>query len=201
MVGGIEELERIEKTHLQISNLSQSLKDFLNRLREDKISLIFFILAIFSFSYGLWLSSASLSSSTHKASAKPIVVDIGGAVKNPGVYTCKQGDRVVDLIAKAGGLDSRADIYWVDSTLNKARFLVDGEKVYIPFRLPGRKLISDKISLNYATLEELDALPGIGKTTAQKIINNRPYSRPEELLQKGIVSQKVWQIIKKRISL
>ncbi len=201
MVGGIEELEQIEKTHLQMSNFFQHLKKFLKWLKEDKLSFIFLILAIFSFSYGLWLSSSTLSSKTFKSSPKPIVVDIGGAVKNPGVYTCKQGDRVVDLIAKAGGLDSRVDLYWVDSTLNKARFLVDGEKVYIPFRLPGQKLISDKISLNYATLEELDALPGIGKTTAQKIINNRPYSRPEELLQKGIVSQKVWQIIKRRISL
>ncbi len=200
MVGGIEELENLEKTRLNISHFSQSAKRNLSWLLRDPLSLILLIFAITSFAYGVWLSQNSIHHQ-HYSSTHPIVVDIGGAVKKPGIYSCQQGERVIDLIEKAGGLDKQADLYWVDSTLNKARFLVDGEKVYIPFRSAYSHLPTNKISLNYATLEELDALPGIGKTTAQKIISNRPYSKLEEVVEKGVISQKVWQMIKRKISL
>ena len=56
------------------------------------------------------------------------------------------------------------------------------------------------ISINSATLEELDQLPGIGEVTANKIIANRPYSTIEELLTKKIVNKSVYDKIKSLIS-
>ena len=58
-----------------------------------------------------------------------------------------------------------------------------------------------KTSINKATPTELDALPGVGKATAQKIIDNRPYSSINELLEKKIVSTSVFNQITDLIAL
>ncbi len=201
-IANIDELEKIEKKRFLFQDLFQDFKNWFKWLWSDKVSLILFIIAIVSLIYGLWLNWQS-QPLPYQAYHKPsqIMVDIGGAVNRPGVYYLHNGNRVIDLINKAGGLDNRADLYWTDSSLNKARFLIDGEKIYIPFKLVNRRLISDKISLNYASLAELDSLPGIGKTTARKIISGRPFSRVEEVVQKGIINHQVWLRIKNKISL
>lgn len=59
----------------------------------------------------------------------------------------------------------------------------------------------DKININSASMEELDTLPGVGKVTAQKIINNRPYQSIEELLTKKVVGKSVYEKIKDLVSL
>lgn len=61
--------------------------------------------------------------------------------------------------------------------------------------------ITEKISINQASIEELDALPGIGPVTGQKIINNRPYQNFEELLTKKVVNKSTFEKIKDLIRL
>lgn len=153
--------------------------------------------------------------STASARSRMIVVDIEGAVLKPGVYELPEGARVEDLLAKADGLTGEADSEWVAKTLNRAQFLQDGGKLYIPKKgtvqgtslgsentnpTPGSMSVSG-ISVNTASEKELDTLPGIGPVTAQKIIAGRPYQRIEELLDKKIVGQSVFEKIKSLLTL
>lgn len=126
----------------------------------------------------------------------PIVVDVGGAVRQPGVLLLPPGARVVDAVAAAGGLTAEADAL----QLNQAARLFDGAQVYVPAlgassALPPAGLsgtpstpASDSpqparglVDLNTATQAELEALPGIGATKAQAILANRPYATVAEL--------------------
>lgn len=115
---------------------------------------------------------------------KPIVVHITGAVPRPGVYALPQGARVQDGISAAGGFLAEAE----KSGINLARPLEDGEQMDIPFvegfspvvATPAEEFVptSDLININFASAEELDTLPGIGPTTAQKIIEYRETNGP-----------------------
>lgn len=111
----------------------------------------------------------------------PIVVQVDGAVPRPGVYELPEGSRVQDAITAAGGLLADADA----SGINLAARLEDGQQINIPgggtgaappelFAVPAPTAVRvDLININTASLEELDSLPGIGPTTAQKIIDYR----------------------------
>ncbi len=104
-----------------------------------------------------------------------IVVDVAGAVRHPGVYRMREGARIADAIARAGGTTRRAD----RSAINLAAPLADGMQVLVPGRgppgagAPPSSTPTGPLSLNSATLEQLDALPGIGPVTAQKILDYR----------------------------
>jgi competence protein ComEA len=108
----------------------------------------------------------------HAVKAK-LVVDVAGAVRRPGLYRLEQGTRIADAVAIAGGATARADIELV----NLAAPLADGEQVVVPRRgaaaSGGAASPSAPLDLNTASLEQLDALPGIGPTTAQKILDYR----------------------------
>ena len=109
----------------------------------------------------------------------PLICDISGEVINPGVYKLEAGARLIDLIELANGLTENADI----DKINRARFLHDGEKVYIPgfedayyeeyIESSGRVDSIHKININTASSEELETLPGIGPVTAKRIIDYR----------------------------
>lgn len=134
-----------------------------------------------------------------------LVVDVEGAVTRPGVYRLKNGFRVDDALIAAGNLHETADFQWVEMNLNRSAKLTDGMKIYIPQKSEKvQGIISreqgGKIDINTAGMGELDKLPGVGEVTAGKIISGRPYTQTEELLQKKIVSQKVWEQIKELIS-
>jgi competence protein ComEA len=125
--------------------------------------------------------SSSVSPSSAPAAA-PVVVQAAGAVQHPGLYRLPPGARVDDLVTAAGGFAPGAD----PDRLNLAAPLVDGQKIYVP--RVGEPLPIDVASggsagaasapaqpldLNQATLQQLDALPGVGPATAQAILDYR----------------------------
>lgn len=108
-----------------------------------------------------------------------LVVHVVGAVRRPGLYRLRLGARVADAVRRAGGAAARADT----QLLNLAAPIVDGQQVVVPAKQPragpfgagsaGAGQPSGPVHLNTATIEELDALPGVGPVTAQKIVDYR----------------------------
>ncbi len=140
---------------------------------------------------------------------KKIMVDVEGAVVNPGVYELSSDARMKDALIAAGGLNASADRAWVAKNLNLAAMLTDGAKIYVRGLDEGVSNAalesstasnSELININDASSSQLDSLSGIGPATAQKIINGRPYGSIDELTSKKIVSQKVFDSIKDKIS-
>ncbi|KKP69442.1 hypothetical protein A2X44_02805 [candidate division CPR3 bacterium GWF2_35_18] len=142
---------------------------------------------------------------------KILIVDISGQILNPGVYEMSEGDRVIDLITRSGGITIEADKSYIEKHLNQAAQLIDGQKIYIPKE--GENLLQNdnssfgnqnsqgKVSINYGSATDLDSLPGIGEKRASSIIKNRPYASIEELLLRKIIPQSVFEDIKNDISL
>ena len=138
-----------------------------------------------------------------------IVVDVAGAIEKPGVYELPSNSRIGDALVVAGGLSASADRAWVAANLNLAEKLEDGEKVYIPsnsqisnVQITNRESsqINNKININLASVSELDRLEGIGPSRAQTIVDNRPYSKTEELVSKARIPQSVYDKISSSIS-
>ncbi|PKY89620.1 hypothetical protein CYJ57_03605 [Falseniella ignava] len=119
-----------------------------------------------------------------------IYIDIKGAVNRPGLYQLSEGSRMVDAIEAAGGLTTEAD----DRTINLAEKLLDQQKIIVYTESEmAEKLIQEdrdnllerdvypsnpsdatqKININIATIDELQALPNIGPKKAQAIIEYR----------------------------
>jgi competence protein ComEA len=121
-----------------------------------------------------------------------LVVHVAGAVRRPGVYRFRDGARVADAVARAGGSTRNADL----SALNLAAPLSDGVQVLVPAVAPleqggvpsaeqpgGTALVGGKVHLSAASAEELDELPGIGPVTAQKIVDWRTKHGPFRTLE------------------
>ena len=109
---------------------------------------------------------------------EPLIVHVTGAVRKPGVYQLPDGARIIDAIGKAGGVTPKADAV----TVNLAALLVDGEQVLVPEAYaPGAgaaptgdgPAVSGLVHLNSADVAALDALPGVGPATAQRIVDWR----------------------------
>lgn len=105
-----------------------------------------------------------------------VVVDVTGAVADPGVYRLPAGSRVNDAVRRAGGAASGAQL----EAVNLAARLADGQQVVVPQRLPGGAAAGGlasaedgPISLGTATVEQLDTIDGIGPVTAEKILEYR----------------------------
>ncbi len=139
------------------------------------------------------------------ASAAPsvVVVDVAGKIHHPRVVTLPAGSRVVDALRAAGGARAGTDL----TTLNLARVLVDGEQVAVGVRpavpptVPsadgaaatgsaggaGTATGSVAVDLNAATLDQLEALPGVGPVLAQRILDWRTehgrFSSVDELME------------------
>ena len=114
------------------------------------------------------------------ATPKLVVIDVAGAVRRPGLYRLREGARVDDAIALAGGPTAKAQL----DSVNLAAPIADGEQVVVPGRGQGGVVAaasssaagsspSAPLDLNSATLEQLENLPGIGPVTAQKILDYR----------------------------
>ena len=131
-----------------------------------------------------------------------VYVDVAGAVQNPGMFKLPAGSRVNDALTAAGGLSEEADRDWVETTLNLAAKVSDGDKLFIPTigQTEVESSASDKININTASAAELDTLYGVGQATAKKIIDARPYAKIEDLVAKKAVTQAVFDRIKDEIS-
>lgn len=148
----------------------------------------------------------SIPAPSEAASVGEIVVDVEGAVLNPGVYKLSSTARTVDALAAAGGLSEDADREYVQKNINLAQKVTDGLKLYIP--RSGEQVLSASsasgsgpvININQASESQLEALPGIGAVTAGKIISGRPYGSVDDLLNQKIVGSKVFSEIKDQLS-
>lgn len=143
-----------------------------------------------------------------------IIVDVAGAVVEPGLRRLDQGSRVGDAIAAAGGFGPGVDLEAVALSLNLAEPLSDGQKVVVPAlgrrttpvtaAQPGDARTSQgRIDLNRATRAELESLPGIGPVTAGRILDARataPFAGVEELRTRDLVSQSVFDRIRGSIT-
>ena len=113
-----------------------------------------------------------------------IYVDIGGEVEMPGVYEVSQGTRLFQVIERAGGLTEDADI----DGINRAEAVFDGQKIIIgtkgesgdsgESRESGKTTHSNyedegKVNINTANSAELQSIPGIGPSKAERIIEYR----------------------------
>jgi competence protein ComEA len=99
-----------------------------------------------------------------------LLVDVVGAVENPGLYRLPRGDRVFDAIAAAGGLSPDAD----GSRLpNLAGRLKDGEQIKVAFTKTTSGTVVTRTNLNTATLDELATVPGFSEAFAQECIDYR----------------------------
>lgn len=126
----------------------------------------------------------------------PLVVDVAGKVRRPGIVELPAGSRVVDAIHAAGGARRGVNT----TSLNLARQLIDGEQIVVGLRVPAVDLVPPpslsgavipdaivSIDLNAASQEELETLPGIGPVTAASILawrtENGAFSNVDELLE------------------
>ena len=107
-----------------------------------------------------------------------VTVSVAGAVAVPGVYALPWGSRVEDAVAEAGGFTDAAE----ETLLNLADPLTTGEAVLVPETRTATG--EDRLSLNTATERELELLiPGVGPSTAAKIVAARPFESVEDLLE------------------
>jgi competence protein ComEA len=125
---------------------------------------------------GAGAGSPSTAGGAAAVAAAPLVVDVAGAVRRPGLVRLAKGSRVSDAIAHAGGPTAHAD----RDAVNLAAPVSDGQQVLVPARgavasagASGGEATSGPVSLSAATAAQLDTLPGIGPVTAQKIVDYR----------------------------
>ncbi len=105
-----------------------------------------------------------------------ITLSIAGAVRTPGVYTLPWGSRMDTLIEAAGGFTASAE----KTLVNLAAPLDTGDTIFVPTVQTEQG--ETRVSINSATIAELDTLPGVGPATAQKIVAARPFNEVDDLL-------------------
>jgi len=146
-----------------------------------------------------------------------IIVHVAGEVINPGLVTLAENSRIDNAISAAGGVTELADV----SKINLAYVLQDGQKIYIPSIYDEEELVyievsagdniviptespqSNLINLNTATQAELQTLPGVGESTAKKIIDyrtkNGKFKQIEDIMNVSGIGEAKFNAIKDNI--
>lgn len=144
-----------------------------------------------------------------------IVVDVAGAVGAPSLVTLQEGARVGDAIEAAGGFAADADA----ARVNRAAKLQDGQQVYVPrvgeaggvgaagpgvdATAPDTTSDGGPVNINLAGEADLDALPGVGPSTARAIVEDReangPFSTIEDLMRVSGIGEKKFEKLKSSI--
>jgi competence protein ComEA len=182
-----------------------SLRDRLDLLSRGEIAGLIMVLVALMGGAGVWyvralpkpvtIAEASPGAAEQSASPTPtpppIIVDVAGAVRKPGVYEFAEGERVIDAIERAGGALPKADL----SLLNLAAPITDGIQILVPKTGPAAPGVSAApvggapaglININTATATELEALSGIGEVLAATIVEyrttNGPFTVVDDLL-------------------
>ena len=156
-----------------------------------------------------------------ESQGEKIVVHVSGAVRNEGIFELQANSRVADAIEKAGGLTEQADT----ELLNLASKLEDGMKIHVITKeeklnsgvvinqniiTTQNKAITNstqtqKVNINTASQTELETLPGIGPSTALKIINyrneNGKFKSIEEIKEVSGIGDSKYNQIKEMISI
>ncbi len=133
---------------------------------------------------------------------RTVFVHVSGAVNAPGLYEVEQGSRVADAVQAAGGFAEDADA----DSCNLARLVEDGEHIIVNRK--GEEASPDGISvvdagsvnntgvinLNTASAAQLETLPGIGASTAAKIVGDResngPFKSVQDLMRVSGIGEK-----------
>ena len=160
----------------------------------------------------LYAEAESLTQTAGSVSTD-IFVHVTGAVANPGVYATEVGSRVFDIVAMAGGFTKKAD----QASVNLARVVSDGEQLLIFEQVSSTNaapttsktstgsIAGTLISLNRASQSELEELPGVGPTLAQRIIDwrtaNGGFKSLEDLLEVGGIGDKLFAGIQGKVAL
>ena len=202
--------------------------------RREQVALALLILALIAAAGALWWVGARAVKPAEPffvdapaaSSAEKITVHVCGEVAKPGLYTVAAGARVHEVLAQAGGATERADL----NALNLAAEVVDGQQIRVPARAAetaksqggassskpqnnpsaAAGIAAAKISLNRATVDQLDQLPGIGTTYARRIVQYRErlkaetgqgFTRLEQLMEVPGIGPKRFADLKDRVTL
>jgi competence protein ComEA len=177
----------------------------------DRIALGALVIALVAVGLGGWLILSSgtpqpvagevldpfgtASVSPVAAASDILVVDVEGAVVRPGIIELPAGSRVADAVAAAGGYSAEADLPAAAAQVNLAATVRDGQQIVVPFigasmgRASGNG--SGLVDLNTASAEELDALPGIGPVTVDKIVaarSEQPFASLDEMVTRKVLT-------------
>jgi competence protein ComEA len=198
---------------------SQDKQNWEKVLYKYRYPLVFLLIGIILTGVGILLSKTSLNSSDKieileepEIQKQEIIIEVAGAVEEPGVYKLSSDARTEDALIAAGGVSADADRDWMEKFLNRAQVLQDGQKIYIPNEGEQSEVLSasnsgvdqsvsstfkaengELININTASASELESLWGIGPVYAQNIIEHRPYSKVEELLEKKVLKENVYE--------
>lgn len=132
---------------------------------------------------------------TPAAGVDVVLVDVSGAVGAPGLVEAAPGDRVADVLERAGGLEADAD----RAAVNLARRVRDEDHIHVPRSGEAEPLVN----LNEASAKQLEDLPGIGPVYAGRIIEARaalPFTSSDELIERELVPERTYEGIRDLVS-
>lgn len=131
-------------------------------------------------------------------------VYVSGAVNRPGVYQIFEGERLINLVNRAGGFSENADYLHIAQNVNLAAKLKDEEKYFFP-EIPKENSITNTvttlININTADKALIETLPGIGPSLAEEIINSRPYESIQDLLDVSGIGESIYGKIKELVKI